>query len=48
MGEIDYAEKSNCLAGEEYDLLMRYVIQGEPELLFLDTILSECFAKSSN
>lgn len=48
MGDIDYSKEENCLIGEEYHLLMQHVICEEPELLFLDTLLSECFAKTVN
>lgn len=48
MGEFDYAKEENCSKGEDYTLLMQHVIQEEPELLFLDTLLSECFAKAVN
>ena len=48
MGEIDYSKKENCSNGEDYALLMQHVICEEPELLFLDTLLSECFAKAVN
>lgn len=47
MGEIDYSEK-NCSEGEDYKLLMHHVVCEEPELLFLDTVLSECFARAVN
>lgn len=47
MGEIDYSEK-NCSEGEDYKLLMHQVVCEEPELLFLDTVLSECFARAVN
>lgn len=48
MGEIDYENKVNCSTGEDYALLMQHVVCEEPELLFLDTLLSECFAKAVN
>lgn len=48
MGEIDYSKEENCLIGEDYHLLMQHVICEEPELLFLDALLSECFAKTVN
>ena len=47
MGEIDYAKTENCSAGEDYELLMSHVICEEPELLFLDTLLGECFASKA-
>lgn len=48
MGEIDYENKVNCSKGEDYALLLQHVVCEEPELLFLDTLLRECFAKAVN
>lgn len=49
MGEIDYEkDKTNCLPGDDEELLMRYVICDEHELLFLDTLLRESFAQAVN
>lgn len=48
MGEIDYAKETNCWNGEDEALLMQHVICEEHELLFLDTLLRECFAKAVN
>lgn len=44
MGDFDYAKTVHCSEGEDYALLMSEVICGEHELLFLDTLLGECFA----
>lgn len=49
MGEIDYDKnKTNCFQGDDEELLMRHVICDEHELLFLDTLLRECFTKAVN
>ena len=50
MGEIDYDEKdkTNCFLGDDEELLMRHVICDEHELLFLDTLLRECFTQAVN
>ena len=48
MGDIDYEDKLNCSLGSDEELLMRYVICDEHELLFLDTLLRECFAQAVN
>ena len=48
MGELDYENKTNCLQGDDEELLMRHVICDEHELLFLDTVLRECFTRAVN
>ncbi len=47
MGDFDY-EKRDGFVGEDYELLMNHVICEEAELLFLDTLLGECFAQRAN
>lgn len=48
MGEMDYTKEKNCWNGDDEELLMNHVICEEHELLFLDTLLRECFAKAVN
>lgn len=50
MGEIDYDERNmtNCFLGDDEELLLRHVICDEHELLFLDTLLRECFTPAVN
>lgn len=48
MGEIDYEKDNSCFVGEDYELLLGHVICGEHELLFLDTLLGECFTQRVN
>lgn len=43
MEEVDNFETSKGISDEE--LLMREVVQGEVELLYLDTYLSELFGR---
>lgn len=48
MGDMDYSKNDNLFRGEDYELLLSHVVCEEPELLFLDTVLKECFAREVN
>ncbi len=49
MGNFNYQEQNNKgLSGDDKELLYEYVICGEHELLYLDTLLSEVFAQRVN
>jgi len=48
MGQFNYQEQSKDFGGDDKELLYEYVICGEHELLYLDTLLSEVFAQRVN
>jgi hypothetical protein len=45
MGEIDEVKRTNCTRGEDEELLLRYVVCDDAELLFFDAWLRETFTQ---
>ena len=43
MGDMDYEKRNGYNVGEDEELFMHHVICDDSELLFLDTLLRECF-----
>jgi hypothetical protein len=45
MGEIDYLKRTNCNVSEDEELLLRYVVCDDAELLFLDAWLRDTLTR---